>query len=118
MADHLESLWSPSDWGPVQGGWPDIASANPPIPPARKFTRENCPCLRDCRHYFSSVSHFAAGNADALDYEPTQRHHYCKAIPGVFLELAADSPVYACNHWDPQPQHDLVAMQERRRQWV
>lgn len=88
-----------------------------PLPPpeaAKPYEPEFVPCVRDCRYYFRAESHFDAGNpAGSLTKAPRQTHRYCTAIPGVFLELSGDSPVYTCNQWDPAPL--LIRRRERRQ---
>lgn len=63
-----------------------------------------------------AVSHFDHGNAPgSLGVEPLMRHVYCSAMPGVFLELSADSPVYECSRWDPEDPSEAYAREQRRR---
>jgi hypothetical protein len=109
----------PSSWGPVaEDGGPNPAAAVQHPAPARKFTPAEVPCLRGpCQYYFQATSHFAHGNPAGTfepGYEPVQRHHMCKAIPGVYLELSADSPIYECNHWDPVDVDELHHLEYRR----
>ena len=106
-----------SSWGPPgPDGGPAITPMPPPVD-ARPFTPVHSPCLRACRHYFNARSHFDHGNpAGTFDQgkEPTQRHHLCMRIPGVYLELSGDSPVYECNRWDPENPSELVQLRARR----
>jgi len=89
---------------------------NPVRTTARPWTPENVPCLRDCEFYFTADLHFEHGNYDGAlaGNEPIQVRHICKAIPGVFLELSADSPVYKCSDWRPREAGDLKKLQRRR----
>jgi len=110
----------PADWGPVSAdGAPNPALANPTPAPARPFTPRYCPCLRDCEHYMTVTSHFEHGaGAGVLQVEPTERHHICSAIPGVYLELSGDSPVYACNRWTPMLPETVTEEERRRDAWL
>jgi hypothetical protein len=112
----------PSPWGPVgEDGAPNPGAVNAAPAPAREFTPAEVPCIRGpCRHYFQAISHFDHGNPAGTfepGYEPVQRHHMCKAIPGVPLELSADSPVYECNHWDPVDATERKQLEVRREHY-
>ncbi len=104
-------------WGATaKDGGPTPTAISPPAL-AREFEAEHVPCLRNCRHYFRAVSHFDHGNPIGTfehGKEPTQRHHACSAIPGVYLELSGDSPVYECSNWDPTPGAELKERELRR----
>ena len=93
----------------------EIPTPTPPPSEARPFDAAHVPCLRNCRYYFSCVSHLDHGvPAGVLAQEPLQRHHICKAIPGVYLELSGDSPVYECSDWDPVDGAELHQLEQRR----
>lgn len=92
----------------------------PLVPPAeaRAFTPKNVPCLRNCIHYMSVLTPFDHGNPAgtfAEGKEPLQRQHLCTAVPGVFLELSADSPVYECEErFEPRiGVNPLIALREK-----
>ena len=113
---------SSSGWGsPAADGGP-MPIAMPEPEPALPFSADSVPCLRGpCRYYFAAQSHFDHGNPAgtfAPGKEPRARHHACKAIPGVWLELSSDSPVYACNSWDPLDRGLVLARDLRREDYL
>jgi hypothetical protein len=73
----------------------------PPQGPRRKLpmaTPESFVCLRGpCRHLMTTTS---PADLENESYEPVATDRYCKALPGVLLELTEDS-VYSCSDWDP-----------------
>lgn len=81
---------------------------------ALPFTAEHVPCLRDCRYYFRTATHFDA-------YNPASRHvhltHACTRVPGVYLEMSADAPDYECNMWDPWQDGERRPIEKRRAHW-
>ena len=83
-------------------------------PPALEFTPENVPCLRVCRHYFTTTDHFDAQNSGKRFVES---HHLCTAVPGVELDFSADEPPYECNRWDPLQAHEIGPLEFRRQQY-
>jgi hypothetical protein len=60
--------------------------------------------------------HFEHGNYDGAlgNHEPIQDRHICRGVPGVFLELSGDAPVYKCSAWDPLFHSDVVELKHRR----
>jgi hypothetical protein len=110
-----------SSWGPIGpdgGPRPDLIHSVR-RPSAREWDARHVPCLRSCRHYMEAISHMDHGNAPgSLEAEPLMRHVYCSALPGVFLELSADSPVYECSRWDPEDYSATREREERRRLYL
>lgn len=120
MGDQLHQ-GDASSWGPIGpdgGPRPDLIHSVL-RPSAREWDPRHVPCLRSCRHYMEAVSHMDHGNAPgSLEVEPLMRHVYCSALPGVFLELSADSPVYECSRWDPENPSEVLEREERRRLYL
>lgn len=81
-----------------------------PIPAA---TPENFVCLRGpCVRYLEIVS-LSDVNAPTLGRDPIQLNRYCRAIPGIEIDLTEDA-VSACSDWDPIAPKLLEALQARR----
>jgi hypothetical protein len=76
--------------------------ALPPQGARRKLplaTPEHFVCLRGpCRFLMETTSPAEVENDD---YEPIATDRYCKALPGVLLELT-ENAVYSCSDWDPE----------------
>jgi hypothetical protein len=119
MAESLDGGEAAS-WGPTApDGGPLPGLVNTVIPKAKPWDRKNSPCLRDCRHYFTATVHFEHGNYEGGlgAFEPVQDRHVCKAIPGVFLELSGDAPVYECSDWHPQVPENLEDRERLRERY-
>lgn len=70
-------------------------------------TPESFVCLRGpCRFLMTTTS---PADLENESYEPIATDRYCKALPGVLLELTEDS-VYSCSDWDP-----VVESHERKK---
>jgi len=93
---------------------PQPGSVVEPACTALEFTPEHVPCLRDCRYYFRTASHFDAYNPDTRHVQVT---HVCTRVPGVYLEMSADTPDYECNAWDPWEPGERNPVEGRRRAW-
>ena len=109
-----------ASWGPTgPDGGPLPGLVNPVVPQARPWDAKHVPCLRDCRHYMAAQLHFEHGNYDGAlgGHEPIQDRHICRGVPGVFLELSGDAPVYECSAWDPLFNADVVELKHRRSQY-
>jgi hypothetical protein len=105
---------------PMPGDMP--MGAGIPLPePARPFTAENVPCLRDCRHFMTLKTYFEHANPAGTfpDGAPLQMHSYCSAMSGTEpLELTADAPVYECNRWDPMQASEIHNLWLRRQEYL
>lgn len=114
-SDQLE--YEPSSWGPRApdgGPSPEMVHLGPPAP-AREFTADNVPCLRDCRYYFATIGHYGAGNRGGFN-EATIRIHHC-TFAGISFKMSADEPVYECNQWDPHDERLVELRADRRDRW-
>jgi hypothetical protein len=81
-----------------------------PIPAA---TPENFVCLRGPCVRYLEITSTADVNAPTLGRDPIQLNRYCRAIPGVEIDLTEDA-VFACSDWDPVAPKVLEALQSRR----
>lgn len=85
-----------------------------PVPAA---TPENFVCLRGpCVHYLEIIS-IADVNAPTLKRDPVQLNRFCRAIPGIELDLTEDC-VFRCSDWDPTAPKVLHALQARREEYL
>lgn len=120
MAESLDG-GTPASWGPTgPDGGPLPHLVNPVIPEARPWNPANVPCLRNCKHYWNTKLHFEHGNYDGAlgDHEPLQERHICMRIPGVFLELSGDAPVYVCEKgWDPEDPKEIAGRKDRQKRY-
>lgn len=93
-----------------------VAPPNMPVPamqlvpplPTPDMTPENHWCFRGpCRHFMVIKSLAPVDNA-ANGYLPEQLDRYCRAIPGVNLEMG-DALVFECSDWAPKQKDGLEA---------
>ncbi len=99
------------DGGPVPGfGQLGVPDPPPPLDPATFI------CMRDCRYYFETKTHFEHGNTGVYKpgTGPVQFVRACMRIPGVYLEISGDAPVLECNMWDPLSMNDITELGIRR----
>ncbi len=81
-----------------------------PIPSA---TPENFVCLRGPCMFYLEIASGADVNAPTLERDPIQINRYCRAIPGIEVDLTEDN-VFACNAWDPEAPKAVEARETRR----
>lgn len=95
------------------GGNPSLVQPPSPAPHA---IPENFVCLRGpCVHYLEIRS--TAEVEAHVDWKPIQVNRFCRAIPGIEIDLTEDC-VYTCSDWDPRDEYEEMRKLDRRAQWL
>jgi hypothetical protein len=89
---------------------PLLATPAAPIPAAAE---ENFVCLRGPCRFFLQLNSIAEVDAPTLDHQPEQINRFCRAIPGIEIDLTDDN-VFACTGWDPDLSPERGYREDRR----